>query len=66
MGLPERAGTAADKREEESLEERCRFVERLLQSIVQMDVEFLCLVDVFPNAVEDDRFQESLCDVRFG
>ena len=66
MCLPERACPAAYQWGQEPLEESCRFVERLLQSIVQMHVELLGLVDIFTDASEYDGFEESLGDVRLG
>jgi hypothetical protein len=66
VGLPEGASAAGDEGEEESLEESSGFVEGLFEGFIQMHIEFLCFVNVFPDAVKDHRGQELLGYIGFG
>lgn len=66
VGFSESASAARYEREEEPFEESSGFVEGLFEGFVQMHIEFLCFVDVFPDAVKDHGGQELLGYVRFG
>lgn len=48
-----------------TLEETCRLVEGPLETIKQMHIEFLGLMNILTNTLQDDHFCESLHDVGF-
>ena len=54
VGFSEGAESAAHQGEEKALEEGGGFVESLLQGFVQVDVEFLGLMNVVAHSLEDD------------
>lgn len=60
VGFAQGGGAANDKGEEKALEESGRLVQGLFQGFVEMDVEFLGLVNVVANTGEKDVMQESL------
>lgn len=57
MSIPKRAA-ALHHGEQESLEPSRRLVQGLLQGVEEVHVELLGLVDVVPNAVEEDHLHE--------
>lgn len=58
LGLLEGAGAAGGEGEEETLEEGGGLVERLLEAVVEMDVELLVLVNVLADAVDKDQLEK--------
>lgn len=64
VGFTEGAGAIGDKGKEETLEESGGFVKGFFQGVVEMDVKFLCLVDVVFDAVEENGSDEVLGYVR--
>lgn len=64
VGLAECAATL-HHREQEALEPSGRFVQGLLQGVEEVHVELLVLVDVVPDAVQEDHLHEAPDDGGF-
>jgi hypothetical protein len=62
MGFPQGAGTTADEREEEAFEKSRWLVQALLETVEQVDIEFLVLVDILADFFKDHHLKESLHD----
>lgn len=50
----------------QTLEEACGLVETPLEAVKKMNVEFLVLVDVLADALQDDHLHKPLNDERLG
>lgn len=66
MRFAQRAGPTLHEREEETLEEGGRLVERFFQRIVEVHVQLTGFVDVGADAVEDYVCEEALGYVAAG